>query len=341
MNPEDVREASRAIHGGSDDPDLLDFSANVNTRTPDGTRSTYEAAFQNARRYPDDGYPAFRAAAAESVGCDPEQVVPTPGGLAAIRLAIATRLRPGDSALLPAPSFAEYAREVELQGAEAVFAPPDAIVDADPAPHELAVLCQPNNPTGDAVPPERLREFARRCRAAATELLVDEAFLDYTDLPSMAGEPGVIVARSLTKIYGLPGIRVGFAVATGARLGDLRTARRPWALSAPAAAVGSHCLRDGAFVEATRNRVRDERARLRARLETAFDVGPSVAPFLLFDAGERSVDAMVEQARERGVALRDARSFRGLDNHVRVAVRESAANDRLLWALGLRSSPEE
>ncbi|MFD1524846.1 aminotransferase class I/II-fold pyridoxal phosphate-dependent enzyme, partial [Halolamina salina] len=97
---------------------------------------------------------------------------------------------------------------------------------------------------------------------------------------------------------------------------------------------------DEAFVAATRERVADERERLRAAIAERFDVRQSDAPFLLFDAGDVGVDALLERARERGVVLRDARSFRGLDSHVRVAVKDRAANDRLLWALGLAPEPE-
>ncbi|WP_255150242.1 threonine-phosphate decarboxylase CobD [Halorarius halobius] len=336
MNPDAVRDAARVPHGGETDPDLLDFSANTNPRTPDGTREVYAAALEEARRYPDDGYPAFRAAAADAVDCAAEQVVPTPGGLAAIRLAIATRVEPGDSVLLPAPSFGEYAREVELQGGDPTFLAHDAVLDADPNGHAMAVVCTPNNPTGEAADPTRLRAFAERCRDAGTELLVDEAFLGYTDLPSLAGESGVVVARSMTKLYGLPGVRAGYAVATGARLDDLRTARRAWNLSTAAARVGAHCLRDRGFVRETRERVATERERLREALDPAFAVRPSDAPFLLLDVGERSVDVVVDRARERGVAVRDATTFRGLDAHVRVAVKDREANDRLLEALDVR-----
>lgn len=341
MNPERVRTGERVPHGGSDDADLLDFSANTNPRVPSGVREVYEAAFDESQRYPNDGYPAFRTAAANVVACGPEQVVPTPGGLAAIRLAIATRIEPGDSVLVPEPSFSEYAREVDLQGGDPTFVPHDAILDADLEPHEMVVVCQPNNPTGDAYSPEGLRAFAERCRAADTELLVDEAFLDFTPFPSLAGEPGVVVARSLTKMYGLPGVRVGFAVAAGNRLTDLETARRPWNLSTPAAAVGTHCLRGEAFVDETRERVRRERSRLSSALSTQFEVFDSDAPFLLFDVGEASVDDLLASARERGVVLRDARSFRGLDNHVRVAVKNREANDELLAALELSNAVEE
>jgi histidinol-phosphate/aromatic aminotransferase/cobyric acid decarboxylase-like protein len=86
-------------------------------------------------------------------------------------------------------------------------------------------------------------------------------------------------------------------------------------------------------VERTRERVAAERARLREALAERFDVYPSDAPFLLLDAGGRDVDALLAHARERGVVLRDARTFRGLDSHVRVAIKRPAQNDRLLAAL--------
>jgi histidinol-phosphate aminotransferase/threonine-phosphate decarboxylase len=332
VEPDATAAVDRVPHGSSDDPDLLDFSANVNPRVPAGTREVYEAALAASRTYPPDDYPACRAAAADAVDCDPGAVVPTAGGLVAIRLAVETTVAAGDSVLLPAPTFGEYAREVRLQGAEPAFVPHDDLPAAEPADHALAVVCNPNNPTGDAYDPDRLREFAARCREAGTPLLADEAFLGYTGDPSLAGQPGVVVARSLTKLYGLPGLRAGYAVARGELLDRLRTAVPTWAVGWPAARVGAHALRDRAFVRETCERVDGERARMRERLATRFDVHPSDAPFLLLDVGADPADP-VAAARERGVALRDATTFRGLDSHVRVAVRLPEENDRLLEVL--------
>ena len=333
MDPDGVDGAERVPHGSSDDPDVLDLSANVNPRVPGGSREVYEAAFEAARSYPDDGYPEFRAAAADYVGCDPESVVPTAGGLAAIRLAVGVAVAPGDSVLVPYPSFGEYAREVELAGADPVFVPHDELLEADPADHAMAVVCTPNNPTGDLYPEAALAGFADRCAEAGTVLLADEAFLGFTDRDSLAGRPGVVVARSLTKLFGLPGLRAGFAVAGGESLDRLRTARRAWSVGGPAAAVGAHAMRDAAFVAETRRRVARERAHLREGLESlGFDVRPSAAPFLLCDVGEDPAD-LLAACRERGVVLRDATTFRGLRRHVRVAVRTREASDRLLAVL--------
>jgi len=335
-------DLDRAPHGSSDDPALLDFSANTNPEVPEGVEAIYRDSFAAARGYPPEPPAAFREAAADYVDCDPEAVVPTPGGLAAIRAAVALAVGPGDTALVPAPSFGEYAREVRLQGGEPAFVPAADVLDADPSGHALAVVCTPNNPTGTAYDRAALERFAARCRDAGTRLLVDEAFLGFTDRPSLAGTEGVVVARSLTKLFGLPGIRTGFAVATGEFGAALANARRPWNLSAPALSTGAYCMRRDGFISETRERVRSERARMREALAECYGVSPSGAPFLLLDVGgdARSVDAVLRDARDRGVAIRDATTFRGLDSHVRVAVRRPAENDRLLAALGVGDETE-
>jgi histidinol-phosphate aminotransferase/threonine-phosphate decarboxylase len=332
VDPDATREVERVPHGSSDDPDLLDFSANVNPRVPAGTHEVYAGALEESRSYPPEGYPAFREAAAEYLDCDPDRIVPTAGGLAAIRIAVETTVRAGDTALVPYPSFGEYVREVQLQGAEPAFVPHDDLLEAHPSEHALAIACNPNNPTGEAYDPDALRAFAAQCRNAGTPLLVDEAFLGFTDDPSLAGEPGVMVARSLTKLFGLPGLRAGFAVAREEALDRLRTAVPTWALGWPAARVGAHALCDDTFVRETRERVSSERARMRERLEARVDVHQSDAPFLLLDVGADPAD-LVAEARDQGVALRDATTFRGLDSHVRVAVRTPGENDRLLEVL--------
>ncbi|QLH81656.1 aminotransferase class I/II-fold pyridoxal phosphate-dependent enzyme [Halosimplex pelagicum] len=337
---------SAVAHGSSDDPDALDFSANVNPEVPDGVAQVYAGALDGSRTYPPEDYLDYRRAAAGYVDCDADAVIPTAGGLAAIRLAVAVTVDPGDRVLVPEPSFGEYAREVELQGGEPVAVAHDAVLSADPSEFALAIVCNPNNPTGDAYEPSALADFADRCRAAGTVLLVDEAFLGFTDRPSLAGEPGVVVARSLTKLFGLPGLRAGFAVATGDLGERVRTAAITWGLGWPAAAVGAHCMDSPAFVAETRDRVASERERLRA----AFDADPrfsvhrpdsptedATAPFLLLDCGsDEGVEELLSRARAAGIELRDARSFAGLDTHVRVAVRTPAEHDRLLGALDVR-----
>jgi threonine-phosphate decarboxylase len=333
VDPDAIDSVPAAVHGSSDDPDLLDFSANTNPRSPEGIAAVYEQARACSTHLSSNPAAAVCERAAAYVGCDPSAVVPTHGGVAALRLALAVTVTPDDSVLVPAPSFSEYAREVRLQGGTPSFVPEEQVTSADPAGHALAIVCRPNNPTGRLQDEDALRSFLTRCREQDTPVLLDEAFLDFTDDESLAGTPGVVVVRSLTKMFGLPGLRAGFAVATG-KLGDrLQTASQPRAVSTPALAVGAHCLAQDEFVAETRQRVRAERRRLREALSEQFDVAPSAAPFLLLDVGERDVDALLSHARRHDVVLRDARSFRRLDSHVRVAVRLPEENERLLEVL--------
>lgn len=333
MDPDAIRSAERVPHGGEPDQSVLDFSANTNPRTPEGVADVYADAFEMSRRYPDDEYTHYRQAAADYVDCRPDDVIPTPGGLAAIRLALEMCLEPGDEVLVPSPSFGEYAREVRLQGAIPRFHRHDKVLDVAPESYAAAIVCTPNNPTGETADPDRLVAFAERCHATGTVLLVDEAFLGFTESPSLAGQPGVVVARSLTKLFGLPGLRAGFAVATGEQHDALAVSRRAWNLGTPAAQVGAYCMRQDAFIQETRRRVRAERERMANRLGAAgFDVHPSDAPFLLCTV-DGDVETLLARTRKQGIALRDARTFRGLDSHVRIAVKDRSANDRLLEVL--------
>lgn len=333
MNPDSIRAVGRVPHGSSDEDELLDFSANTNPEIPEGVAEVYQSALEAARSYPPEPPEEYRQAAAEYVGCDAESVVPTPGGMAAIRLAVEVTVEPGDSVLVPAPSFGEYDREVRLQGSEPVFVEQERLLETDPSEYKMVVVCNPNNPTGTLYDEAALRSYAARCRDSDTVLLVDEAFLDFTEQPSLAGTDGVVVARSLTKMFGLPGIRAGFLTATGELREKLAAARQPWNVSTPALSVGAYCLNRQPFVERTRKRVKSERERMIAALSEHFDVFPSDAPFLLFDVGDRDVETLLTAARDVGIAVRDARSFRGLDSHVRVAVRLPGENDRLLEVL--------
>ncbi len=324
----------RVPHSEVDDPRVVDFSTNTNPERPDGIARIYEAALSEARSYPGDGYYRYRSVAAEYVGCEARQVIPTAGGLGAIRLAISTMVQHGDKVLVPRPGFGEYPREVCLQGGTPTFVDYDRILETDPSEYALVVVSSPNNPTGYAHEPSRLSAYADRAQAAGTPLLVDESFKGFTELPSMAGREGVIVARSLPKLFGLPGLRAGFAVGTGDYRDRLDTARPAWSVGTPAAAVGAYSMQQEAFIEQTRERVASERERMQAALSEQFDVYPSVGPFLLLDVGSSErVDELLERAREHGLLLRDARTFRGLDQHVRVAVRLPRENDQLLEVL--------
>jgi histidinol-phosphate aminotransferase/threonine-phosphate decarboxylase len=321
---------------GRHDRDYLDFRTVLNVRQPDGLDRAAGSALAAASSYPATDDAEFRRAAAAHVSCDPPEVVPVAGRHAGIRLAVAAAVQSGAEVLVPAPGRPAYARETRLQGGDPTFCPPASLVETDPGKFGLVVACQPNDPTGEAYDPERLRAYADRCREADTPLLVDESLLGFTPLPSLAGAPGVIVVRSLGAICGLPGLRAGFLVAAGDHRDRLDTARLTWGVGTPARLIGTECMRRESFFDDTVERVRRERIRMVDRLATRFDVRPSAAPFLLVElptAGH--VDALLATLRDADILVRDARQFSGLDSHVRVTVRTAADNEALFDALGV------
>ena len=328
--------ASVSGRDGRHDRDYLDFRTVLNVRQPDGLDRAAGSALAAASSYPATDDAEFRRAAAAHVSCDPPEVVPVAGRLAGIRLAVAAAVQSGAEVLVPAPGRPAYARETRLQGGDPTCCPPASLVETDPGKFGLVVACQPNDPTGEAYDPERLRAYADRCREADTPLLVDESLLGFTPLPSLAGAPGVIVVRSLGAICGLPGLRAGFLVAAGDHRDRLDTARLTWGVGTPARLIGTECMRRESFFDDTVERVRRERIRMVDRLATRFDVRPSAAPFLLVElptAGH--VDALLATLRDADILVRDARQFSGLDSHVRVTVRTAADNEALFDALGV------
>jgi histidinol-phosphate/aromatic aminotransferase/cobyric acid decarboxylase-like protein len=334
MDRASIDDTDEAAHMGTDDHGVVDFGAGVNAVQPPGVASVYESSLSTAKRLPLDDYAEFRTAAADVAGCAPRQVVPAAGVFGALRQALEASVDPGDTVLVPEPGCGEYAREVRLQGATPEFVPSAEILDADPAGHAAVVVDNPTDPASRLRDVVAVQSYAERCREAGTLLVVDEAFLGFVAGTSVAGTPGLAAIQSVTNVHGLPGLRAGFVAATGETRERIETARLTYNLSSPAVAVATYCLEQSAFRERTAERVRTERSRLVERLEgVGFDVVPGDGPLVCFDAGPVGVDAVLEATRARDIAVRDARTYRGLDDHVRVTLRRPAENDRLLAAL--------
>jgi histidinol-phosphate/aromatic aminotransferase/cobyric acid decarboxylase-like protein len=331
VDPRSVSNVETVPHGGVADPTLVDFSTAVNPDCPPGVAPVYEAALSAAGRYPLDDHAEFRTAVADYLGCAPRAVVPAAGCHDALRLALGVTVEKGESVLVPEPAPGEYAREVTLRGAEVAVHPRGDLLSADPAPHAAVIVSNPNNPVGAAYPDADLRAYAEHCREVNTTLLLDETLLGFTDRPSLAGTPGTLVVRSLTPLFGLPGLRAAAVVCDEARRDPVERARTTGSLSTPAVDVTTHCLDQAEFLRTTRERTREERDRLTRALRGAgFGVLESDSNLLCVRSDR--VEDLLDATRARGMAIRDARTFPGLDSHVRITVRRPDENDRLLDA---------
>ncbi|WP_406034759.1 cobyrinate a,c-diamide synthase [Nocardioides sp. NBC_00163] len=315
---------------------LLDFAVNVYPgERPEWLDQALHESLSSAA-YPDEE-PA-RAALAKHHGREWAEVLPTAGAAEAFTLV--ARARPWRNPVVVHPQFTEPHAALEQAGhtvtevrgrAEDGFALDPAAVPDDA---DLVVVGNPTNPTGVLHPATTLRALLRPGRL----VVVDEAFMD-----AVPGEPetltaerteGLLVIRSLTKHWSIPGVRAGYVVGDAAAISDLEAVRTPWSVSATAAAAMLACATERASAEA---RERAERiATWRDHLETGLrdqqiEYVPSSASFVLARPGAGVREAL----RDQGVAVRRADTFPGLGpDWVRIAVRPPELTDELLNALG-------
>ena len=316
-------------------PGLLDLAVNVRLPEPPGwLLSRLNRSLTQLARYPDPK-PATRTVAARHAR-DPDEVLVTAGGAEAFVL-LARALSP-THAVCVHPSFTEPEAALRAAGHEVdrVVLDPPYVLDPAQVPEsaDLVVVGNPTNPTG--VVHERLAELCRPGRIT----VVDEAFMDAVpgEPQSLAGSrlPGLVVVRSLTKTWGLAGLRVGYLLAEPATAALLKEAQPLWSVSTPALAALDACLQRGPVKQAERDAhvIAEHRAELEDALTgLGVEVAPgSHAPYLLCRVpGRPDVRPLL---REAGVAVRRGDTFPGLTaEHWRTAVRGPEESAQLVSAL--------
>jgi len=327
--------------------EILDFSANINPLgPPEWLRSLISARVGDIVNYPDPDCTDLVRAFAEHHCVPPEEVLMGNGETELLYLL--PRVLGKTRAVIPVPAYVDYAAGAKQAGMaverihlreERDFVPDLAEIEAALRGDEVVILGRPNNPTGSFPPAGDLRELA--LRRPETAFVVDEAFADFVSGESLlAGSrpPNLVVLRSLTKFYAIPGLRLGGVIADRQIIRRLRALLPPWSVNTLAQAAGAAALRDAPYAEETRRFVAERRGELIAELETVpgLFVYPGTANFLLIriDRGAIAAPELARRLLEDGIAVRVCDNFAGLDGRFfRVAVRTAAENGRLCLSL--------
>ncbi len=297
-------------------------------------------------RYPDAYARTLRAQLAERHHVEPEAVAVGNGSCELILLAGQAFLDPGTTVVHADPSFAIYPHLAAATGAESVAVPlaPDeghdlmAMAAAVDERTRLVVVCNPNNPTGVYRSAAELEEFVQLLPDDLA-ILIDEAYFDFVDLAeagrmmSLArSRSNLLVTRTFSKAYGLPGLRVGYGVGGAGWIGALERVRQPFNVNALAQAAASAALEErSAMAERVAAIVR-ERDRVCAELAaTGVPFTPSRANFILLGA-ESGGSGLHEALLRRGVIVRDGAAL-GVPGRVRVTIGSPRENDAFLAAL--------
>ena len=349
-------------HGGNaafenNNADSIDLSASINPLgMPKHIPDAIIREIQNCNRYPDNASAALRQRIAEFEQVPPDWIFCSNGASDSIfRLPRATHSK---KVLVTAPTFSDYERASRSYGSTVVryalsadrgFAVDAGIIDAVQRENpDLVFLCNPNNPTGSLAEPGLIRDLLECCHHQGAWLALDECFLDfadcadaYTGKPLLAANANLIIIKAFTKLFALPGIRLGYTLSANERLLDaLYFHGADWPLSNLAQAAGIAALEYAeTYIAQTVDYVSTERRKIEKELaRLGYRIFESKANYVFLQNPYRF--DLKEELDKEGIRIRTCDNFYGLDSgYYRIAVSTPHHNSLLLEAIAKRTAP--
>jgi len=330
-------------HGGNvwqgDAPsEWLDFSANLRPEGPaDWVKKALLLGMENARYYPDPSMKRAKEALCEYLEISADCILPTAGGISAIQLA---NKLPSSETVLLTPCFCEYGqfatspiRKVSLLKARHEIALPQCIELKE---NSLVWLCNPMNPVGYAFEKAEIEGLLHQIEKQNSYLVVDEAFIEYCTEYSVVDlieqHNRLLITGSMTKILGIPGVRLGYLCAQPQVLEKLKKHQLSWELSCFAEAVALVLPQHKAEIQADSIRnARNRETLISALQELGIHVYPSQSACVLADFG-KPVKTIEEALKKRKILVRSCMSFDDINDgcHLRLAVKDEASNQKLI-----------
>jgi threonine-phosphate decarboxylase len=334
---------------------VVDFSASINPLGhPEGLKEHLLAHWEQVLVYPDRDSSALRAAVSSHFGIGTDSVVPGNGSAELIDIAL--RAFKPDRVVLCPPDFGLYESlapegtpvvrvpRVEARG----FAPDLGALAGKVRGGDLVLFSNPGNPSGFGVSPIDFSPLLDRCAHVGATLALDEAFADFcpevSSLPQRPGHPSLVVLRSLTKFFGIPGLRLGFLVAPPVRVRQVADLQVPWSVNGLAQEAGVYCLAQSNWGTRTRAYVAAARERLSTGISGIAGLRPlaSRANYLLVEISPPAPSAsrLYQALLGSGILVRHCGSFGLGERYVRLAVRTDEENESLVAALRLPVRPD-
>lgn len=325
---------------------VKDFSASINPLgIPQTVITAIEEDIPRLVAYPNPEYPRLRNCLAKECGIDVDYILPGNGSSELLTWS-AMDMAQQEVTYLIAPAFGDYYRSLNAFGAKIrvltnklPFPDLKALIPDDIVSNSALLLNNPHNPTGKLWRKEEIEPYLDRFSL----VVIDEAFMDFL-LPSQQQSlidlipsfPNLVILRSLTKFYSLPGLRIGYGVASPQRIQQWQQIRDPWSVNTLAATAAITALKDRDFQQDTWNWLAVAREDLFNGLNSidGLQALPSAANFLLVKS-DTSVTVLQEKLlKQHQIYIRDCLSFNELgDRYIRVAVRSPSENQLLLQAL--------
>jgi L-threonine-O-3-phosphate decarboxylase len=331
---------------------ILDFSASISPLGPPPTAlAAIKLQIDNLTSYPDPNYPELRQAIAAHHNIVTDWVLPGNGAAELLTWA-GWEFSKLNATIIPTPAFGDYGRSLQTFGTRIItrsmITADGEIGDLDFAlrhlpceiPHALGLIINnPHNPTGQVWRIETILPYLEQFDL----VVIDESFMDFLPpaeqqslIPMIAQYPNLVILRSLTKFYSLPGLRLGYCIAHPDRLNRWKNWRDPWPVNTLAAAAAIAVLPDVEFQQLTWDWLTPARNRLFGGLQQIAGLHPysGAANFILVRSDRSATALQTQLLQQHQILVRDCISFAELgDRFFRVAVRTSPENDRLVAAL--------
>lgn len=337
----------KGMHGGDIYRNEVkrDFSVNINPLgVPEPVKRALQAAIEKCTEYPDIQAEELKRAVAHMLQV-PQEYLLFGNGASELFMAIVHAMKP-QKVLIPVPSFYgyEYAAiaaesniSYYLMDSEKEFQLDEKFNAALTEDIDLLFLANPNNPTGVLTEQETLKALLDVCKNKKIKVVLDECFIDfagkeYSFISNLDEYDNLIIVRAFTKIFAIPGVRLGYMVCSNKEWNRKIKRQLPeWNLSSFAQEAGCACAKQTFFIEETVSYVKQERIYLEENLKRlGFLVFPGAANFILFSSGY----PLYEKLLEKGILIRNCENFRGLSNgYFRIAVKKREDNDCLLREL--------
>jgi histidinol-phosphate aminotransferase len=315
---------------------IIDFSVSLNPYGPPNfVPEVIREAIEEINVYPDTESIDLRTKLAEKFRCKPDEVVVGAGVSELVQLVALSFVK--ERVVIPRHTYGEYEPAARLMGARITHVEmpelridPDMIAEAM-QPDDVVFLCNPNNPTGQYLPGDGIARIVEAAERVDALVVLDEAYVDFVTgaFPTYTlSKNHLIILRSLTKSFAIPGIRIGYALSSEAIINALEKVKVPWSVSACAQKVGAAVIgpEGDAFLAASRERIE----RSKGKIEKVMDVHTD-ANFYILKVGTTAREVKKEFLT-RGIQVRDCTSF-GLPAHIRFSVRKDEENERLLHFL--------
>lgn len=346
----DLEKIERIYHIKKEN--ITSFSANVN---PLGVsyklRETLANHIDAITTYPDREYTSLRESIAAYIDADKEHIMVGNGSTELISNFISI-ISP-KKALLLAPTYSEYEREITLCGGTFEYyalkkeldfkLPTEEFNKHLSSDLDLLILCNPNNPTSTTLTTEEMRSILTACKSKGIYVIIDETYVEFVeDLSHVTAVPlikefdNATVLRGISKFFASPGLRLGYAVCSNQNiLEEIKEKKNPWTINSLASIAGEIMFTDSEYIEATRTLIATERERLCSKLRSCpqLKVYPSTANFVLVEILKEGMTAfdLFETAIRKGLMIRDCSTFEGLSDHFfRFCFMSPEKNDELI-----------